>query len=423
MTVDTQHPSSHSGRTATNGARAKVTHRTRATGRRVATVQIRQSESDRDGDGRALNVAYFATQGDGSGDEARITALLAPLGPSRLEFDRTQKARSGVTVLKQLLRERPDVVVMEGTGITGGAAVLGARVLGGVPYVVSSGDAVGPYLGLISPWLSGPGRLYERLLCKLSAGYIGWTPYLVGRAITLGARRGVTAAHWSRDVLSAQQRLTLRADVRRRLAIPHDALVVGLVGSLKWNRRRAYTYGRELVEAVGRTSRPDLRILIVGSGDGRPQLESLAGDELGRRVLLPGAVAPDQVAAMLCAMDVASLPQSVDEVGALRYTTKLSEYLGAGVPVVTGQLPVAYDLDDGWLWRIEGAAPWDARYVDGMARFLDRLDRSDVAARQARVPSQPAVFEFARQQTAVTAFIRDAGCAARADKHYSRGAR
>ena len=90
---------------------------------------------------------------------------------------------------------------------------------------------------------------------------------------------------------------------------------------------------------------------------------------------------------------------------------------------MTGQLPVAYDLDDGWLWRIEGAAPWDARYVDGMARFLDRLDRSDVAARQARVPSEPAVFEFVRQQTAVTAFIKDASWAARADKHYPRGAR
>ena len=386
-------------------------------------MQSRQTESDHNGDGRTLNVAYFATQGDGSGDEERITALLTPLHASRLEFDRNRKARSGITVLQRLLRERPDVVVMEGTGIAGGAAVLGARLLAGVPYVVSSGDAVGPYLGLVSPWLLAPGRVYERLLCRLSAGYIGWSPYLVGRAITLGARRGVTAAHWSRDVLSAQQRVALRAVVRRRLAIPEDVLVVGLVGSLKWNRRNSYTYGRELVEAVRRTSRQDLRILIVGSGDGRPQLESLAGEDLGRRVLLPGAVAPDQVAAMLCAMDVASLPQSVDEVGALRYTTKLSEYLGAGVPVVTGQLPVAYDLDDGWLWRIEGAAPWDPRYVDGMARFLSGLDRSDVAARRAQVPSRPAVFEFARQQTAVTAFIKDAGCAARADNHYPRGAR
>ena len=111
---------------------------------------------------------------------------------------------------------------------------------------------------------------------------------------------------------------------------------------------------------------------------------------------------------MLSAMDVASLPQSLDEVGALRYTTKLSEYLGAGVPVVTGQLPVAYDLDDGWLWRIAGAAPWDPDYVAGMARFLTTLDRSDVAARRARVPRRPSMFDFARQQKAVSAFVAEA---------------
>ena len=89
--------------------------------------------------------------------------------------------------------------------------------MGGVRYVFSSGDAVGPHLGLISPWLTLPGRLYERLLCKFSVGYIGWSPYLVGRAITLGARRGVTAAHWSRHVLSEHQRTELRIRSRRGL--------------------------------------------------------------------------------------------------------------------------------------------------------------------------------------------------------------
>ncbi len=357
-------------------------------------------------------VAYFATQGEGSGDEARIAALLAPLRPTRLRFDRSHKAQSCAAVLGDILRARPDVVVMEGTGVAGGAAVLAARVIGGIPFVFSSGDAVGPYLGLISPWLAGPGRLYERLLCKLSAGYIGWSPYLVGRAITLGARRGVTAAHWFADGMSDDQRLERRADARRRLGIPEDALVVGLVGSLKWNSRRSYAYGRELVDSLRRTSREDLRILIVGGGDGRPRLERLAGSELGRRILMTGPVPREQVASMVCAMDVASLPQSLDEVGALRYTTKLSEYLGAGVPVVTGQLPVAYDLDDGWLWRIAGAAPWDPRYLAGMADFLTTLDRADVAARRARVPRLAAVFDFAREQRAVSAFVTEAGCAA-----------
>lgn len=368
----------------------------------------------------APRVAYLATQGDGSGDERRIADLLAPLRPTPLSFDRSHKARSCVSVLTGILRERPDVVVMEGSGVAGGAAVITARMIRGIPFVFCSGDAVGPYLGLVRPWLSTPGRLYERLLCKLSVGYIGWSPYLVGRAITLGARRGMTAAHWSSNVLSERERRELRAATRSRLGIPEAALVVGLVGSLKWNPRRSYTYGLELVEAAQRTGRADLRVLIVGGGDGTRELELRAGEDLGRRILLVGAVPRDDVASMLCAMDVASLPQSLDEVGALRYTAKLSEYLGAGVPVVTGQLPVAYDLDDGWLWRIAGTAPWDPDYVSGMARFLTTLDRSDVAARRARVPRRPSVFDFARQQKAVTAFVAEAAWAARTPTNVHR---
>ena len=36
--------------------------------------------------------------------------------------------------------------------------------------------------------------MYERMLCRFSAGFIGWTSYLVGRAISFGAPRGMTAA-------------------------------------------------------------------------------------------------------------------------------------------------------------------------------------------------------------------------------------
>jgi glycosyltransferase involved in cell wall biosynthesis len=365
------------------------------------------SGADADG-ARTPGVAYFATQGPGSGDDARIAALLAPLEPRRLPFDRACKGRSSAVLLWRLLRERPQIVVMEGTGIAGGLAVLAARLLGGIPYIVSSGDAVGPYLGLLRRWLVLPGRLYERVLCTLSAGYIGWSPYLVGRALTLGARRAMTAAHWSEAVPGDDERRRLRDSARRRLGVPADDLVVGLVGSLKWDRRHSYCYGLELVRAARQTAREDLRILIVGDGDGRRNLELLAGDDLGRRILFPGAVPREQVLEMLCAMDVASLPQSVDEVGALRYTTKLSEYLAAGVPVVTGQLPLAYDLDDGWLWRLEGAAPWDGRYVASMASFLATLDAPEVSSRREHVPARLPVFDFDRQQRAVHAFVTDA---------------
>lgn len=303
----------------------------------------------------------------------------------------------------RLLRERPAVVVMEGTGIAGGLAVLAAR-LGGVRYVVSSGDAVGPYLSSFRPWLRPLGTAYEVLLCRAAAGYVGWSPYLVGRALTLGAPRAMTAANWAPSHPGPPAD---RAAARRRFGLPEDAIVFGLVGSLGWHERAGYCYGAELVRAAARVERTDVYVLVVGDGSGRASLEELAGPLLGRRVLLPGAVPREEVPLALAAMDVASLPQSVDGVGAFRYTTKISEYLAAGLPVVTGEIPLAYDLDDGWLWRLPGEAPWDERYVAALAQLMRSVSADDVAARRARVPAEQPLFSAERQRRQVSDFVLD----------------
>jgi Glycosyl transferases group 1/Glycosyl transferase 4-like domain len=343
-------------------------------------------------------VACFATQGTGSGDEQRIQALLEPLGPDVIPFDRAAKGRSALGTALWLIRRRPDVVVMEGTGIAGGLAVLAARMTG-VRYVVSSGDAVAPYLSSFRPWLRPFASAYERLLCRSAAGFIGWSPYLVGRALTLGAPRAMTAAGW------APHGAGDRAAARERFGLPPDALVFGLVGSLGWHERAGYCYGAELVRAAARVDRADVYVLVVGDGSGRRRLEELAGDRLGRSVLLPGAVSREEVPAALAAMDVGSLPQSVDGVGSFRYTTKISEYLAAGLPVVTGEIPLAYDLDDGWLWRLPGDAPWDERYVAALADLMRSLSADDVAARRARIPREDPLFSLERQQRQVCEFV------------------
>jgi Glycosyl transferases group 1/Glycosyl transferase 4-like domain len=360
-------------------------------------LTVEKGPSVRGGPPRVL---CFATQGSGSGDEQRIRALLEPLAPAVLPFDRTAKGRSALGTAARLIRERPDVVVMEGTGIAGGLAVLAAR-LAGVRYVVSSGDAVAPYLSSFRPWLRPVAAAYERALCRAAAGFVGWSPYLVGRALTLGAPRAMTAAGWAPHAAGD------RAAARERFGIPPEALVFGLVGSLGWHDRAGYCYGAELVRAATRLDRGDIRVLVVGDGSGRQRLEELAGDRLGRSVLLPGAVPREDVPLALAAMDVGSLPQSVDGVGAFRYTTKISEYLAAGLPVVTGEIPLAYDLDDGWLWRLPGDAPWDERYVAALAELMRTLTHGDVAERRSRVPREDSLFSLERQQRQVCDFVAD----------------
>jgi hypothetical protein len=351
---------------------------------------------------RAPRIACFATQGTGHGDERRILELLEPLGPEPLPFDRAGKAGSAARLTGLLLRRRPDLVVMEGTGIGGGLAVLAARFLGGVPYVVSSGDAVGPYIGLRHRRLAPFAALYERLLCRFAAGFVGWSPYLVGRALTFGAPRGMTAASWAPPAAAAGERASRRAE----LGIPEEAIVFGLVGSLGWNEARGYCYGAELVRALRATERPDLRVLIVGDGTGLERLRDLAAGD--PRVILPGRVPKAEVAVNLAALDIAALPQSVDGVGSFRYTTKISEYLAAGLPVVTGQIPLAYDLDDGWIWRLPGAAPWDPRHLAALTDLMATVDAPELARRRARVPTDLPLFDRDRQQRLVCEFVRDA---------------
>jgi glycosyltransferase involved in cell wall biosynthesis len=356
---------------------------------------------------RPRRILAVAMQGSGGGEEARLLNLLTNFPTEVFPFDRRSKWRGLRGLFKAILQSRPELVVMEGTGLAGGLALLSARLLAGIPYVVSSGDAVGPYVAGRRPLLGPMFHWYERLLCRWSAGFIGWTPYLTGRALTFGAPRAMTAPGWAPFPLSPDCQVRARARVRNELGISPNDLVFGIVGSLAWTKRVSYCYGLELVRALVRTSRPNLRALIVGDGAGRSQLERAAGKRLGESVILTGQVPREQVPDYLAAMDVASLPQSVDQVGSFRFTTKLPEYVAARLPIVTGQIPLAYDLGDEWLWRFPGKAPWDERYLNALAQLMDRVTFSEVNAKRNAMPDGLAEFDRNKQIGRVTSFVSD----------------
>lgn len=349
-------------------------------------------------------ILCFATQGHTHIEGERIRSLLEPLDPESFPFDRASKLGSAIGLLAAVRRQRPELIVMEGTGTAGGLTLMVIDAVLGVPYVVCSGDAVGPFLHLHSPLVGFLGGIYERLLMRRCAGFVGWTPYLVGRALTLGAPRGMTAPGWTRGHAAEGA----RERVRERLGIAGDALVVGLAGSLHWNERVGYAYGAELVQAVRRTSRSDLVVCVVGDGSGRRRMEEMAGEDLGSRVLLPGRVAPEEVPDYLAAFDVGTLSQSVDGVGSFRYTTKLSEYLASGLPIIAGEIPAAYDLDEGYIWRLPGRAPWSPTHIAALAELLQGLDAAEVAAkRQAMMGRRAEPFDREAQQQRMSAFIGD----------------
>jgi glycosyltransferase involved in cell wall biosynthesis len=355
-------------------------------------------------DAHTERLLCLATQGEGHLDADRLHYLLAQLHPARFAFDHDRKVASALRLVRAALSRRPALIVMEGTGFAGGLALLVLRGALGVPYVVSSGDAIAPYLRLHSRAAGVLGGLYERALCRFCAGYIGWTPYLVGRALTFGAPRAMTAPGWA----LTEPAPGARERVRASLGIEEPTILVGIVGSLEWNARVGYSYGLELVRAVRASPRKSLAACIVGDGSARERLEELAGEELGSRIFFTGRVPPDRVPDYLAAFDLATLPQSVDGVGSFRYSTKLAEYLGAALPVLTNEIPAAYDLDEGFFFRLPGASPWSDEFTDALTRLLSSLESAEIAERRnAATRWRGHAFDARSQQQRVTAFIED----------------
>jgi len=358
-------------------------------------------------DAHPQTVLVFSTLGAGSNDEYRIRELASRRAHVVFPFDRLRKLAMFSALVKKIRRERPDLVVMEGTGLAGGAALLLSRLLFGTKYVVSSGDAVGPWVGTKSRLLEWPFTWYERQLCSRASGFIGWTPYLAGRALTYGCPRAMTAPGWAPFTRTLAEQGEDRIRIRNVLGIGSNQLVVGIAGSLVWNARHKYCYGAELVAAAAKVRRSDVTFLVIGDGNGMTHLKTAAAALPTGRVLFTGRIPQDALPAYYAAMDFGSLPQSVDAVGSFRYTTKLSEYLAFGLPVLTGEIPLAYDLDDGWIARLPGFAPWAAVYTTALAAFVDGLLPERLAAMQAAVPRNDPAFDRTRQIERANAFLGD----------------
>jgi glycosyltransferase involved in cell wall biosynthesis len=297
--------------------------------------------------------------------------------------------------------------VMEGTGIAGGAAVLIGRLLYGTRYVLSSGDAIAPFVRAQAPLAYPLFLFYEYLLCRHAAGFVGWTPYLAGRALSMGSPTAMTAPGWA-PFPAPEHRAQARNEVRSALGIPEGALVFGLVGSLAWNRRVGYCYGLELARALPRAlPRDDLHVVIVGDGTGRKELEALRTGASAGRLHLTGRVPRAEIPRYLAAMDLVTLPQSVDGVGSFRYTTKLSEYLSAELPVVTNKIPLAYDLPGDWAFPLPGAAPWDPVFIDALATLMREVTRGELETKRAETKKALPLFQLEPQVARFTQFLLD----------------
>ncbi len=167
--------------------------------------------------------------------------------------------------------------------------------------------------------------------------------------------------------------------IRRDLAIPDDALVVGVAGSIHWSAERSFAYGLDIIDAVAQSSRSGAHALIVGDGDGLPHLQRRVADRAVENVHFVGRVPHDAVCAYIAAMDVCVSTQSRDAIGQGRTTAKLPEYLACDRFVLCTNVGTAARILPPEMLLDTDLAHWD----EHVRQLRGRIDA--LTARQGRL--------------------------------------
>ncbi len=280
------------------------------------------------------NIVVLVNGGEGSAGGVRARGLFEPLS-DRYRVDYFFRDGSKLGSLRRFFRQinalRPDLVYVIDTAISGAGAASLARMLRNRPFLIDTGD-LGYELAESTGTPGWAGRkiigLVEAMALRLASGVVVRGTFHK----EILEKAGFRNVHLIRDGIHAEQSRPLDVSGLRRELGLDGYLCVGMMGSIKWNRRYQMCYGWDLIEALGLLE-PSLPVcgLIVGDGDGLPVLQNRAA-ELGLkgRVRFVGRIPYSEVPHYTNLMDVALSTQTNNRVGQVRTTGKLPEYMATG---------------------------------------------------------------------------------------------
>ena len=314
----------------------------------------------------------------------RLAACIPDADCTFVDLDKSAR-RASASALSQTIKQKPwDLVYMESTGIAGGLPLIrAARANKALRYIVSSGDPVSGFFRTTrGAAYAAPFVVYEKQLYQNAAAFVGWTPYLTGRALEIGAQRAVTVEGGVALDLFVPQASEVRHKNRAKWGLPPNHIVCGVVGSLRWVDRQNYCYGLELIETLKHITRPDLSVLIVGDGDGMERLQNAVPEALKNRVVFTGRLPEAFVVDAMNAMDVGFITQTLDGLGSYRLTTKMPEYLACGLPVAMSPTPGFFDYVGEAGWPLPPHHPASVAFAHDCARWLDNVTREEIAQKR-----------------------------------------
>ena len=286
---------------------------------------------------------------------------------------RDSKVRSFGVFLRSIASLRPSLVYVLDTAVSAATAGIAARLSRGPSLIIDTGDLAYELAELkgTPSWLGRQGiRLVEVSALRVA-----------DRVVVRGTRHkalleeaGISPVHVIRDGVDVESCKSAHQTRLRRHAGGRSVLCVGLVGSLRWNRRFRTCYGWDLIEALGllRADVP-VRGLIIGEGDGLPYLKARAR-QLGidERVSFVPHVAASHLGDYLGLVDVAISTQTNNGVGQVRTTGKLPAYMAAGCYIIATDVGEARLLLPPEM-RLPYDGVKDDRYPDRLAKRIREL--------------------------------------------------
>jgi glycosyltransferase involved in cell wall biosynthesis len=155
---------------------------------------------------------------------------------------------------------------------------------------------------------------------------------LLERARRLGATGALERVPYGADASAFQVAPGTGEALRRRLGLGEDAVVVAGVGRLIPVKGFEYLVD---AHAAALASSPELRLVLVGDGDGRSGLEArIRALGVSDTVVLAGAAPPAEIPAYMAASDVIAVP-SIRHGGYVDGLPNVAlEAMAAGKPVV-----------------------------------------------------------------------------------------
>lgn len=185
---------------------------------------------------------------------------------------------------------------------------------------------------------------------------------------------GIEDVQYLPDGVDMQQFRPVDASVLREELGLKDYFVIGVMGNLMWIKDWEWCYGWYEIQAMMELRGLPIKLLVVGSGEGKNKMEQYVFDnDLHDSVIRTGEVPHEKLNDYLNVMDVFCFTQPHHEQTRIRTCSKLPEILAAGNYVIATDLdePKKWIKENGRIVKFDGLK--DPTYPTRLAKVLREI--------------------------------------------------